>query len=157
VELAGGVRLERDFDRLLMRLARAAPQPADVVLRIPDAGPGAGTFVAGGQRYAACWAPAGHVVPAGYAASFDPSSLRFPLELRAWRAGDRMRFAYGSKKLKRLFQERRVGRGRRASVPVLCDDAGAVLWVAGVARSCDAVAASSGPVLQITVADADAE
>ena len=157
VELAGGVRLERDFDRLLMRPAQAAPQPADVALRIPDAGPGAGTFVAGGQRYAARWAPAGHVVPAGYAASFDPSSLRFPLELRAWRAGDRMRFAYGSKKLKRLFQERRVGRGRRASVPVLSDDSGAVLWVAGVARSCDAVAASSGPVLQITVADADAE
>jgi tRNA(Ile)-lysidine synthase len=157
VELAGGVRLEREFDRLFVRPARAAPLQADVVLRIPDAGPGAGTFVAGGQRYAARWAPVGRDAPAGFAASFDPSSLRFPLELRTWRDGDRMRFTYGSKKLKRLFQERRVGRGRRASVPVLSDQSGSVLWVVGVARSCDAAAAPPDPVLHITVADADTE
>ncbi|MBR9991214.1 MAG: tRNA lysidine(34) synthetase TilS, partial [Gemmatimonadetes bacterium] len=83
VELPGGVRLEREFDSLHLRTARAEAQQQDVALRIADAGPGSGRFVAGGRKYAARWAPAGHVVPAGYAASFDPSSLRFPLELRA--------------------------------------------------------------------------
>ena len=155
VELAGGVRLEREFDRLSLRPVRTAPQQADVVLRIVDAGPGAGRFVAGGQKYAARWTPAGQGARAGHAASFDPSSLRFPLELRAWRAGDRIRLAYGSKKLKRLFQERRIGRGRRAALPVLSDSDGAVLWVVGVARSSDAPPPAAEPAFEITVMDVD--
>jgi tRNA(Ile)-lysidine synthase len=157
VELTGGVRLEREFDRFNLRVARLEPLPADTELRIADAGPGAGTFVAGGQRYVARWGPAGLHAGAGQAAAFDPSSVRFPLELRAWRAGDRIRLAYGSKKLKRLFQERRVARGRRAAIPVLTDDAGTVLWVAGVARSTDAPPAARGAALEITVTDVDTE
>lgn len=157
VELPGGVRLEREFDRLNLRTLRQQPRHPDVALRIADAGPGAGSFVAGGQKYVARWAPAGELARAGHAASFDPSSLRFPLELRAWQAGDRIRLAYGSKKLKRLFQERRMGRGRRASVPVLIDSAGAVLWAIGVARSSEAAAGGSDAVLEITVMDGDTE
>ncbi|MBR9988313.1 MAG: tRNA lysidine(34) synthetase TilS, partial [Gemmatimonadetes bacterium] len=88
-------------------------------------------------------------------ASFDPSLLRFPLVLRGWQAGDRIRFVYGSKKLKRLFQERRVGRGRRASLPVLADSDGAVLWVVGVARSSAAPVDAAGSALEITVMDGD--
>jgi tRNA(Ile)-lysidine synthase len=157
VELTGGVRLEREFDRLTLRPVRAAPRHPDVVLRIADAEPGAGMFVAGGRKYAARWAPAGHVARAGHAAVFDPSSLRFPLELRAWRAGDRIRLAYGSKKLKRLFQERRIARGRRAAVPVLIDRDGAVLWAIGVARSSDASPGPSDRAFEITVMDVDTE
>jgi tRNA(Ile)-lysidine synthase len=151
LELTGGVRLEREFERLNLRTLRPEPQPPDVALRIADAGPGSGSFVAGGQKYVARWAPAGQMAEAGHAASFDPSSLRFPLELRAWRAGDRIRLAYGSKKLKRLFQELRIGRGRRASIPVLTDSAGAVLWAVGVARSSDAHPGAADAVLEITV------
>ncbi|MGH7465124.1 MAG: tRNA lysidine(34) synthetase TilS, partial [Longimicrobiales bacterium] len=157
VELTGGIRLEREFDRLKLRAARAEPLQPDVSLRIADTGPGAGTFVAGGQKYAARWAPAGHSAPAGHAARFDPSSLRFPLELRAWHAGDRIRLAYGSKKLKRLFQERRIGRSRRAAVPVLIDGTGTVLWAVGVARSADAHTAGTAAVLEITVTDGDTQ
>jgi tRNA(Ile)-lysidine synthase len=157
VELTGSVRLERDFDRLNLRAVRPPQQHPDVALRIADAGPGAGMFVAGGQKYVARWAPAGQVVRAGHAARFDPSSLRFPLELRAWQAGDRIRLAYGSKKLKRLFQERRISRSRRASVPVLIDSAGVVLWAVGLARSAEATAGSGDVVLEITVADGDTE
>ena len=69
--------------------------------------------------------------------------------------GDRIRLGYGSKKLKRLFQERPVGRSRRASVPVLTDNAGMVLWAVGVARSGDAVPGEARPVLEITVVDVD--
>jgi tRNA(Ile)-lysidine synthase len=157
MELTGGVRLEREFDRLNLRAVRPEPQHPDVALRIADTGPGSGMFVAGGQKYVARWAPAGELSRAGHGARFDPSSLRFPLELRAWRAGDRIRFAYGSKKLKRLFQERRIGRGRRAAVPVLIDSAGVVLWAVGVARSDDVPPDAAGAVLEIMVADGDTE
>lgn len=157
VEMAGGVRLEREFDRLNLRGPRQQPRPPDVALRIADTGPGAGSFVAGGQEYAVRWAPAGQETRAGHAASFDPSSLRFPLQLRAWQAGDRIRLAYGSKKLKRLFQERRIGRSRRPSIPVLTDSDGAVLWVVGVARSAEAPVGGAGTVLEITVTDGDTE
>lgn len=155
VELPGGVRLEREFDQLILRAGRSGPPDRDAALRIADAGPGSGVFVAGGQKYEARWAPAGRAGRTGHAASFDPSSLRFPLELRAWRPGDRIRLAYGSKKLKRLFQERRVGRSRRASVPVLADDTGAVLWAVGLVRSADAVPRAADAVLEITVVDVD--
>ena len=77
------------------------------------------------------------------------------IELRAWRAGDRIRLAYGSKKLKRLFQERRIGRGRRAALPVLADSDGAILWVAGVARSSAAPPPAGEPAFEITVMDVD--
>ncbi|HEX6308807.1 MAG TPA: tRNA lysidine(34) synthetase TilS [Longimicrobiales bacterium] len=157
VELSGGIRLEREFDRLILRPAPVGPQEADVSLRIADAGPGIGTFVAGGLKFAAQWTPTGERAGAGHAARFDPSSLRFPLELRAWRAGDRIRLPYGSKKLKNLFRERRLARGARARVPVLCDEAGAVLWAVGVARSMDARPVPGGPVLVITVSDGDTE
>jgi tRNA(Ile)-lysidine synthase len=154
LELAGGVRLEREFDRLLLRQAGTRPGPADVPLEIRSTDPGSGTFVAGGQRYVASWACTPHGGDAASTASFDPSTLRFPLALRAWRPGDRIRLAYGSKKLKKLFRERRIGRGRRAGVPVLCDAEGAVLWVAGVARSITALP-GSGTAFTITVANGE--
>src|SRR5690606_34665551 len=50
IELAGGVRLERAFDRLTVRAAPAQPSLPDSALRIVDAGPGTGSFIAGGQR-----------------------------------------------------------------------------------------------------------
>ncbi|HSJ05683.1 MAG TPA: tRNA lysidine(34) synthetase TilS, partial [Longimicrobiales bacterium] len=154
LELAGGVRLEREFDRMLLRHTLARPGPLDVPLEIPSMDPGSGTFVAGGQRYVASWASTPHGGDAASTASFDPSTLRFPLALRAWRPGDRIRLAYGSKKLKKLFQERQIGRSRRGGVPVLCDAEGAVLWVAGVARS-SAALPGSGAAFTITVADGE--
>jgi tRNA(Ile)-lysidine synthetase-like protein len=138
IELPGGVRLEREFDRLLLRRRGDAAEP-DAPLEIDGAGEGSGRFRVGGQAYAACWG-AGPMVPeTASAASFDPTSLRFPLVLRGWRPGDRIRLAYGSKKLKKLFQEHRIGRGVRGRTPVLADAAGRVLWVVGIARSGEAL------------------
>lgn len=152
VELAGGVVLEREFDRLILRRARA-PVDADAPLEIRAAERGSGTFRAGGQAHAVHWAPAATPAGPGHAASFDPSALRFPLELRVWRAGDRIRLRYGSKKLKKLFQERRLGRAQRARVPVLSDAAGRVLWVPGLAQSEDARPVAGSAVFEIRVMD----
>jgi tRNA(Ile)-lysidine synthase len=166
VDLAGRVRLEREFDRLLLRrVAAGAPAMAgatadagaehvEAPLEIRTMETGEGTFVVGGQRYAANWSPAAGARCSASTASFDPSSLRFPLELRAWRAGDRMRLAYGTKKLKKLFAEQRVGRAHRARVPVLSDATGAVLWAVGVARGVEATPRDDA-VFTITVSDGE--
>ncbi|MEX1182345.1 MAG: tRNA lysidine(34) synthetase TilS [Gemmatimonadota bacterium] len=138
IDLGGGVRLTREFDRLLLRVHATDDDRAaavDTSLEIRTAAPGAGTFVLGGRTCEAHWGPASAAAGSAQTASFDPSSLRFPLELRAWRAGDRIRLAYGSKKLKKLFQERRIGRSGRRHTAVLADAAGDVLWVVGVARA----------------------
>jgi tRNA(Ile)-lysidine synthase len=156
VELAGGIVLEREFDVLLLRKSDAAAT-ADVSLWIAAAQAGSGSFVAGDRTYQARWASAPVSVGSGQTASFDPSSLRFPLELRAWRAGDRIRLAYGSKKLKKLFRERRVGRARRKAVAVLSDAAGDVLWVVGLARSITARPRQDGRSFEITVMDGNTE
>jgi tRNA(Ile)-lysidine synthase len=155
LELPGRVRMEREFDTILLRRATAAGAsgPAQS-LRIEHARTGTGTFTAAGQRYEAHWS-ASRDGSDDRCAVFDLSSLRFPLELRGAQPGDRIRMSYGSKKLKKLFQERRIGRAQRARVPVLLDAAGTVLWAVGVARA-DAAAPRRGePVFTITVLDGD--
>jgi len=57
----------------------------------------------------------------------------FPLEFRGWRPGDRIRLASGTKKLKRLFADRRIPVSDRSRLPVLADGRGNVLWIDGLA------------------------
>ncbi len=46
-----------------------------------------------------------------------------------------MRHSYGSKKLKKIFGEKRVGLEERSQAPVVVDGKEQVLWIPGVARS----------------------
>ncbi len=66
--------------------------------------------------------------------TLDLDALATPLEVRAWRAGDRMRplGAPGSRSLQDLFTDRRVPRARRARTPVILS-AGEIAWIPGVA------------------------
>ncbi|HUU27497.1 MAG TPA: tRNA lysidine(34) synthetase TilS [archaeon] len=68
---------------------------------------------------------------------FDSDLLKFPLSAGAWRAGENMRpFGLGgTKKLKKLFGEKRIPASQRSKLPVFRDSEGEVLWVCGVARS----------------------
>jgi tRNA(Ile)-lysidine synthase len=111
--------------------------------------------MAGGRRYTVRWTLRPEPGSGGHVACFDPQALRFPLALRSWRPGDRIRLVYGSKKLKKVFLEARIGRGDRDRVPILCDGEGRVLWVAGVARSSEAQPAQDGEVFTVTVKDGE--
>jgi tRNA(Ile)-lysidine synthetase-like protein len=91
----------------------------------------------------------------GLTATFDSAALRFPLQLQGWCPGDRIRFRYGSKKLKELFRERRIGRAARASTPVLRDANGDVHWVIGVAQAEAARRPDDPKAFQIAVMDGD--
>jgi tRNA(Ile)-lysidine synthase len=152
--VGNGVRIEREFDRLrLFRQAVPAGAAGEVV--IERAGAGRALLELGGSRFHVEWGTGGQDQPraSGTEVAFDPVDLRFPLRLRGWQPGDRIRLAYGSKKLKKLFQERRVGRSARACVPVLVDAAGAVLWVLGVGRSVHTSPPREQRAFTITVLD----
>ncbi len=72
-------------------------------------------------------------------ACFELAELGFPLVVRGWRPGDRMRLPAGTRKLKRVFGDMRVARSRRRSYPLVVDQAG-VLWVVGLVRGARAMA-----------------
>jgi tRNA(Ile)-lysidine synthase len=75
--------------------------------------------------------------PRGGAACFDADRVRWPLRLRAWRAGDRMRprGGRGSRKLSDLFVDAKIPREERTALPVLCDGEGTILFVPGLRPS----------------------
>ena len=80
----------------------------------------------------------------GDAEVFDAAELAFPLTVRPLRTGDRIRpfgaggvenSRDGGKKVKEILIDRKVPREARWGRPVVCDAAGAILWIPGVLRS----------------------
>jgi tRNA(Ile)-lysidine synthase len=118
LDLGGGLRAVAEYGRLRFDHGSAAP-PAAAVLPVP----GAVTYGAG--RLTCEEADDG---------AFDADALGARLDVRPWRAGDRMRpvGAGGSRTLQDLFTDRKIPRERRPAVPVvLAGDE--IAWVAGIA------------------------
>jgi len=63
--------------------------------------------------------------------AYVEASAPLPLRVRPWRAGDRFRplGAPGERKLKDWFMDRKIPRGERRRLPVVCDRDGAILWI----------------------------
>ena len=154
VHLPGGVRIQRDFDRIRLAPAPGREQPEDRPLRIDGLGRGAGRARIGGAVWHVEWRPvAGRDEErSGAERHVVVPSPAFPLQVRGRRPGDRIRFDYGSKKLKKLMNERRLDRHERRRVPVLVDAGGRVLWAVGHARAADVSGGGDG--LEIVVRDA---
>lgn len=156
LDLPGNVRLERDFDRFrVARVSRGIESTgADDPLVIGSSAPGQGTATIGGRVLDVAWGASvrGAVTEGEKHARFH-GRLAYPLTLRGWRPGDRIRLDYGSKKLKKLFAEHRLDRRARARVPLLVDDTGQVLWAVGLAHGAEGT--EDGEALEITVVDAE--
>ncbi|HEY6695375.1 MAG TPA: tRNA lysidine(34) synthetase TilS [Solirubrobacteraceae bacterium] len=118
LDLGGGLRAVAEYGRLRFDHGPAAP-PAAAVLPVP------GAVAYGAGRLTCEEADDG---------AFDADALGARLDVRPWRAGDRMRpvGAGGSRTLQDLFTDRKVPRERRALVPVVVagDE---IAWVPGVA------------------------
>ena len=160
LSLGGGIWLRRDLGRL--QVVRDAEAPPDRPVTLPGAGDGEGSAVLGGRTYDVSWSTAGPAAGRGGGPElgrerFPAGSVRFPLMVRSWRPGDRVRLSYGSKKLKKLFLEARVPVVDRHRAPVLVDAAGAVLWVPGVCRSVDAAPRDDENHIHIHIRIAHAE
>ncbi len=149
--VAGGLRIERDFDRIrVLRAGRDGPGTApDEPLVIQDGAPGMGRARIGGREVAVAWG-VGTRIEGGRRAGIDHPV--FPLTVRGWQPGDRIRLPFGSKKLKKLFGEQRLGRRARRQVPVVVDGQGRIVWAVGVARAESVVEQSED--FEIAVGDA---
>jgi len=118
LDLGGGLRAVAEYGRLRFDHGPVEP-PAPAVLDVP------GSIAYGAGRLTCEEAADG---------TFDADALGGRLDVRPWRAGDRMRplGLGGTRTLQDLFTDRKVPRERRAEVPVVVagDD---IAWVPGVA------------------------
>jgi tRNA(Ile)-lysidine synthase len=146
VDLADGLRLVREYDTLRLEgpgheFGAGDPSgsepPADAAagLIIGSTRAGRGSLCIGGREYRVEWGSTaragGRTEWPGWSARLPLDTARFPLRLRGPLPGDRIRTRAGTKKLKKLLNERRVPRSGRHAVPVLADADGEVVWVAG--------------------------
>ena len=138
VDLGGGLVLAREFDRLV--IGRPAIERPDTTLVIHGPGSGRGTLGLGGRRVEVAWrahrAAAGGPPHAEGARGVTLSERRlaFPLRLRRWEDGDRLRTGRRTRKLKELFREARVPASHRARLMVAEDGDGRLVWVEGIGR-----------------------
>jgi tRNA(Ile)-lysidine synthase len=123
LDVGGGLRAVVEYGRL--RFDREPPPAAPAAARLTV--PGRTRFGRGELVCEAGDPPVADGV-------LDADVLDSPLEVRAWRAGDRMRplGLGGSRTLQDLFTDRRVPRERRPALPVVVS-AGEIAWVPGVA------------------------
>ncbi len=144
VVVSGPTRLDIEFDQVRVssspgeRLDARSVGEKGLDIRAPD--PGEGEIELGGDRFGIRWGSS-----RGGSANLDGSlargdcewaefraqDLSFPLEVRGWRPGDRIRVPAGRTKLKKLFNEERVPRSKRRRLPVLVDSEGLVVWLSG--------------------------
>jgi tRNA(Ile)-lysidine synthase len=132
VMLGGGLEVAREYDRVIIS---GKPKPVDAKPLLVHPGPGGGSLRLGSRAFDVRWkavsAAARHpdriavAVPLGH----------YPLMFREWRHGDRIRLPAGTRKVSRLFGDRRVPVRERSRVPVLADMTGNVLWVQGLATA----------------------
>lgn len=128
LDLGGGLRLERTFDRWSVRAADArAPAAPDRPLVIEAPASGEGRLRVGGHHYRVQWREGtGTEQGCASVALYVPAD-HYPLSIRAWSPGDRIRLPGGSRKLGRLMSEARVPARERPTVPIVTDVRGRIL------------------------------
>jgi tRNA(Ile)-lysidine synthase len=135
LDLPGGLRLSRDFDRLIRKAGSTAPLPrrtADDYHVLVTKNP-TGTWDSHAEDQLGVGDPANE---ATWRLICPVISLKGSLRVRNWNPGDRFQpFGLeGSKKLSDFLQERQVPRKARPEVLLVTDEEG-ILWVVGLARA----------------------
>lgn len=134
VDVAAGLRVEREFDRIHLRRACRAPSDREAEIDPATADRAGRTRIRlGGSVYEVRWGALDGTER--WATAFPADEVRFPIRVRGPRPGDRIRTPAGSRKLAKLLMERRVPVSDRSGVPVVVNADGSVLWVPGRARS----------------------
>ena len=142
MELPDGVRIQLEFDEARIGRPPRAPEESEALAidSLPTGERLERTVRIGGRPYRISvetgpWSGESLNPPAGWQAVLPLASVRFPLLIRGWKPGDRVRTSGGTKTLKKLFLERRVARSARHQLPVIADADGTVRWVGGVERA----------------------
>lgn len=132
VDVGGGLEITREFGRI--SIGAASEPPRSEVLLV-DRDMGAGRVRIGERALEVRWRPSAGGAPAPDRIAVAVSAGHYPLMFRGWRAGDRIRLAGGTRRLKKLFGDRRIPVSKRAELPVLADGLGNVLWIEGLATA----------------------
>ena len=142
----GDVEVERAFDRILIRRVESR---ADDVLEL-SSNEGNSNVRIGTRTFEVRW-------KLDWVVWVETLHFKGPrrLVVRGFRPGDRIRLPYGTKKLKKLFAERRIAASERSSIPLVVDENGAVLYVHGVARALDEPLSENDPILNVWITDAE--
>ena len=127
VDVAEGLRIEREFERI--RIRRSRPARPDVELEIAGEEPGRGGVRLGGRPFEFRWGALEGTER--WATALPGAEVRFPLRVRGLRPGDRIRTRAGTRRLVKLLAERRVHASDRSRVPVVEGADGRLLWVVG--------------------------
>ena len=61
--------------------------------------------------------------------------IELPFYIRPWKYGDEIKMQFGTKKLSRLFIDKKIPKDIRDTIPVITDKNGNILWVYGLAKS----------------------
>jgi len=134
VDIAAGLRVEREFDRIHVRRARETPPDRELDIGWTPAQPvGREPVRLGGSAYEVRWGALEGTER--WATALPVDGVRFPVRVRGPQPGDRIRTRAGSRKIAKLLMERRVPASDRSAVPVVVDADRRVLWVAGHSRA----------------------
>ncbi|CAN5832720.1 tRNA lysidine(34) synthetase TilS [soil metagenome] len=155
--IPGGPILRVEFDRV--RVERAVDQGQDRPAFVP--------FLERGESWSGPASISGAEYMVTAEASPGPGATRdielswstvlkmersqFPLQIRGWRPGDRVRTLGGTKTLKKLFLECRVPRAERHRLPVVSESSGAIVWVAGLDRPLVSAPVPGAETLLLTI------
>ena len=132
VSLGGGLELAREYDRVIISREGAEPAPDELAVRECT---GAGTVRIGERALRVRWRPVTDRGRRPWRIAVAVSPGHYPLMFRGWRDGDRIRLAGGTRKLKKLFGDRRIPLSERSRLSVIADRSGNVLWVEGLATA----------------------
>lgn len=136
ISLAGGLQLERQYDKLMVVTSSPETEPAStasVVLEVP------GRVSFGGYEIEAMAAPDWDIATRDpLLATIDAGSLTAPLAVRSWQAGDSFSplGLGGRKSLQDLFTDEKIPQPERGRIPIItCGED--IVWVCGLRMSED--------------------
>lgn len=127
VDIGGGLVAAREFG--VVWLGRPTEAGPDTTLTIRGPEPGRGRVSLGGRPVVVAWESGREPTVLRAPVELALERIAFPLVVRSWRAGDRIRTDAGSRKLKKLFGERRIPKSGRRQVPVVASREGQVVAV----------------------------
>jgi tRNA(Ile)-lysidine synthase len=150
--LTGGVVLRRSLGVLEIEGPTRGPRQPDEGLDIPDRGPGSATVAIGGESWRVAWGS--ERSPSTWTAALNLASRDFPLRVRVWRAGDRVRVGRRERSVSRTLSAEGVPLHERRLRPVVEDCSGRLLWVPGSVLLRPEIGAATTPLfMEIARAD----
>ena len=130
VAIGGGLEVSREYGHIFIAPETRVPTAGAIHVRAPS---GEGRLELPGRRVCVRWRSTKEAPGPDGRIAVAVGSGHYPLTFRGWRPGDRIRLAGGTRKLKKLFADRRVPVSDRNRLPVLADGDGNVLWIDGLA------------------------